>query len=98
MKTLAALVPTMLLAACAAHTPAPYLPDGDMPQVCDAAPAQYHIGHQATADMGAAIQKDAHAATLRWGPPDSAWTMDMRNDRVNVRYDAQMTITEITCG
>jgi hypothetical protein len=24
--------------------------------------------------------------------------MDYREDRVNVRYDAQMTIVEITCG
>ena len=65
---------------------------------CDAAPAQYHIGHDATQAMGAAILKDAGARTLRWGPPNGAWTMDYREDRVNVRYDEAMKITDITCG
>lgn len=65
---------------------------------CDAAPAQYHIGHDATQAMGAAILKDAGARTLRWGPPNGAWTMDYREDRVNVRYDEAMKITGITCG
>ena len=48
--------------------------------------------------MGAAIMKDTGAQTLRWGPPDSVWTMDYRVERVNVRYDREMKITEITCG
>ena len=48
--------------------------------------------------MGAAIMKDTGAQSLRWGPPESAWTMDYRPDRVNVRYDREMKITEITCG
>ena len=65
---------------------------------CDAGPAQYHVGHDATQAMGAAILKDSGARTLRWGPPNSAWTMDYRQDRVNVRYDQAMTIVEITCG
>ena len=37
-------------------------------------------------------------STLRWGPPNAAWTMDYRQDRVNVRYDERMKIVEITCG
>lgn len=65
---------------------------------CGAAPAQYHIGHDASQAMGAAILADSGARTLRWGPPNSAWTMDFRQDRVNVRYDGSMKITEITCG
>ncbi len=65
---------------------------------CDAAPAQYHVGHDATEAMGAAILKDSGARTLRWGPPNGAWTMDFREDRVNVRYDQAMKITGITCG
>lgn len=66
--------------------------------VCNAAPAQYHVGHDATQPMGAAILKDSGARTLRWGAPNSAWTMDYREDRVNVRYDGAMKILEITCG
>jgi hypothetical protein len=69
-----------------------------MAMTCDAAPAQYHIGQDATQAMGTAVLKDSGARTLRWGPPDSAWTMDYREDRVNVRYDAAMKIVEITCG
>ena len=65
---------------------------------CDPAPAQYHVGHDATQAMGAAILKDSGARTLRWGPPRAAWTMDYRQDRVNVRYDEGMKIVEITCG
>jgi Peptidase inhibitor I78 family len=87
------------LAGCAT-TVTEAAPDmvADGPMACDAAPAQYHLGHDATQSMGAAVLKDSGARSLRWGPPNSAWTMDYREDRVNVRYDAQMKITEITCG
>ena len=74
------------------------VPAPPVPMVCNAAPAQYHIGHDATQSMGEAILKDAGARTLRWGAPNSAWTMDLREDRVNVRYDDAMKILEITCG
>lgn len=66
--------------------------------VCNAAGAQSHVGKQATQTEGAAILRDAGARTLRWGPPGAAWTRDYRQDRVNVSYGADMTITEITCG
>lgn len=74
------------------------VPPPPVPMVCSAAPAQYHIGHDATQAMGEAILKDSGARTLRWGPPNGAWTMDYRQDRVNVRYDANMKIIDITCG
>jgi hypothetical protein len=73
-------------------------PDGAAALTCNAGPAQYHIGHDATQAMGEAIVKDSGARSLRWGPPNSAWTMDYREDRVNVRYDEKMKITDITCG
>ncbi len=72
------------------------LPPAQM--VCNADPAQYHVGHDATQAMGAAILKDSGARTLRWGPPNAAWTMDYRQDRVNVQYDETMKIVAITCG
>lgn len=74
------------------------VPPPPVPMVCNAAPAQYHVGHDATQSMGEAILKDSGARTLRWGPPNAAWTMDLRQDRVNVRYDANMKIIDITCG
>lgn len=88
------------LAGCAA-TGAGAAPDqaaASAASTCNAEPAQYHIGHNATQAMGTAILKDSGARSLRWGPPDSAWTMDYREDRVNVRYDGNMKITGVTCG
>lgn len=65
---------------------------------CNPRPVQYHVGHKVTQEMGAQILRESGAKTLRWGPPDSVWTMDYREDRVNVRYDDNMTITYVTCG
>ena len=76
--------------------PPPPVPPVTM--VCDAAPAQSFAGRGATQEVGKAILKASGARSLRWGPPNSAWTMDYREDRVNVRYDAQMIITDIACG
>ena len=68
------------------------------PMTCDAAGTQSYVGQRASAEVGAAILKGSGARTLRWGPPRSAWTMDYREDRVNVRYDDAMMIEAITCG
>lgn len=86
------------LVGCAAGSGGGLPETGPAPMTCDADPAQYHIGNDATQAMGAAILKDSGARTLRWGAPNAAWTMDYRQDRVNVRYDGQMKIVEITCG
>ena len=74
------------------------VPPPPVPMTCNAEKAQYHVGHDATQAMGGTILKDSGARTLRWGPPGGAWTMDYREDRVNVRYDGNMKITEVTCG
>lgn len=74
------------------------VPPPPVPMMCNADSAQNHIGHDANQAMGEAILIDAGARTLRWGPPNAAWTMDYRQDRVNVRYDERMKIVEITCG
>ena len=87
------------LMACMATADAPPPePPAPASRVCNAEPAQYHIGHDATQQMGAAILKESGAQTLRWGAPNSAWTMDYRQDRVNVRFDESRKIIEITCG
>lgn len=65
---------------------------------CDASGLQEHIGHKATAQSGETLLTLSGARTLRWGPPGSLWTMDYRKDRLNVRYDSEMTIIAITCG
>lgn len=71
---------------------------GSAAMVCNAESAQRHVGQTANQAIGAAILTDSGARTLRWGAPNTAWTRDYRQDRVNVRYDGAMTIIEITCG
>lgn len=103
MKTILLAAMALGLAGCMTTTPASRGPDEEplqkMPAgTCDAAPAQVHLGKVATGELGAQILAETTARRLRWGPPDSAWTMDYRDDRVNVRYDREMIITGITCG
>ena len=66
--------------------------------ICDASAVQQFVGQRASQQTGDAILAQSGAKTLRWGPPDSMWTMDYREDRVNVRYDRDMAITAVTCG
>ena len=98
MKSLVIAASILPLAACATayggETPAPPSAGGK----CNAEAAQSHIGEQATPAAGSAILEESGARSLRWGPPGAMWTMDYREDRVNVRYDEGMAITEITCG
>lgn len=85
------------LAACATISPPPAAPDG-ADTACDAGAAGAFVGQKASEATAALILRASGARTLRWGPPDSAWTMDYRPDRVNVRYDRAMTILDVTCG
>ncbi|AWW75736.1 hypothetical protein CD351_14990 [Erythrobacter sp. KY5] len=101
-RTVAAFAGLFLLGGCAAameQTPAPS-PEPLRPPAgnCDASAVQDYLGQIANQQNGAAILAASKARVLRWGPPDSAWTMDYRDDRVNVRYDANMEITAVTCG
>lgn len=91
----------MLMIGCAgapgqdlASAPAP----AEDPRLCNADGAQSHVGQKASEAIAATILADSGARNLRWGPPRAAWTMDYRQDRVNVRYDDAMTIIDITCG
>ena len=102
MRLIATPLFALPLVACAGYAepepapPAPAVTTAPAEYVCDVAPAEYHVGHDATAEMGAAILRESGSRTLRWGPPRTAWTMDYRQDRVNVRYDDNMKITEVS--
>ena len=74
------------------------VPPPPAPMVCNAAAAQSHVGRNASQSTGEAIIKDSGARSLRWGPPNAAWTMDYREDRVNVYQDASGNIERIGCG
>lgn len=68
------------------------------PAACDATEAQQFIGRNASDSLGRSILAMADARTLRWGGPNTAFTMDYREDRVNVVYDGGGTIERIYCG
>lgn len=86
----------VILSGCVTVT-APAVPAPGT-QTCRAEAAARLVGQIASSETGARALALAGARTLRWGPPNSAWTMDYREDRVNVRYDETMRITEVTCG
>lgn len=44
------------------------------------------------------ILKASGATLLRWGGPNTAFTMDYRPTRVNVIYDDTGVIERVTCG
>ena len=52
----------------------------------------------ASSSIGKSVLDMTDARRLRWGAPDSVFTMDYREDRVNVIYDEQGIITRIYCG
>ena len=68
------------------------------PAACNATEAQQFIGRAASSSIGKSVLDMTDARRLRWGAPDSVFTMDYREDRVNVIYDEQGIITRIYCG
>lgn len=91
-----------LLAACATASRPPQEDDQPIRPApmgqCDASAVQDAIGQRATAELGGELLKRTGARTLRWGPPDTAFTMDHRQDRLNVIYDYDYAITSVRCG
>lgn len=92
MATLAALV---LLSACATPSEAPPMAGGGM---CDAQALRELVGETVTQALGANAMRASGADILRWIPPNSAVTMDYRMDRLNISYDENSLVTEISCG
>lgn len=104
MKLLA-LSPIIFLTACAAapERETPYI----MKEVpieeaggfeCDASAVAYAIGQKATSELAARLMTEAGGKTLRWIPPRSAVTMDYNQSRLNISYDDNYIITDISCG
>lgn len=90
-----------MLAACAtvpAEEPAAPEPQPMPSGQCSAQPGQVLIGETATADLGTRALELTGATRLRWGPPGAVFTIDYREDRVNVIYDGEMMVTEVKCG
>ena len=94
------LLATLSLTGCKAHwdqvrEEMSYTRD-DAP--CNATDLQGMIGQRVDVEMGERLRRGSGAKDLRWAPPNSALTMDFREDRLTVSYDEQMAITQISCG
>ncbi len=87
-----------LLAACAPVDAGEDLPARAPDGECDASGVQGLIGQRASAEMGARLLRETGATVLRWGPPDSAMTMDYSPSRLTVSYNRAMLIERISCG
>lgn len=97
----ASILPLALTAsACMTTTP----PTGGLdapgapPASCNATEAQQFIGRKASEAIGRSVLAMSKSRVLRWGGPNTAFTMDYREDRVNVIYDDAGVITRIYCG
>ena len=100
MKRISIIIAALPLAACATTSnDAPPAGNGpDFVMQCNADGVQNLVGQRVTPAIGEQVLKATNSRTLRWGPPRSAWTMDLRSDRVNISYDENMVIERISCG
>ncbi|QTD56816.1 I78 family peptidase inhibitor [Parasphingorhabdus cellanae] len=86
--------------ACSTTNPEPAIPErGVIPgYVCKTDDLETLVGQKATAEIAAGALKQSGAKRLRWIAPDTAVTMDFRQDRLNIEYDDEMVITRVNCG
>ena len=97
MRFLLLAAPVLLSACVSAPKDAAPEPMPDMGE-CNAAPAQPFVGKLSTPERNVEIQRLTGSQSLRWIGPGQAVTMDYRPDRVNVFYDEQKFVTQISCG
>ena len=96
MKTLIAIGAAMLASACVSVVPPP--PGPPATGTCNAARAQGLIGRAATSQLGSEALRLTGARDVRWIAPNTAVTMDYREDRLNIETDAQNRVRSIRCG
>ena len=94
MRAPALLLASALLGACAPAVPPANANGG----TCNADGTGGFIGQFVSQALGAQILAATGARSLRWGPPEGVMTMDYREDRVNVFYNAANQIQRVTCG
>ena len=98
MRPFIAALP-MLIAACATVS------SGENPPqevgangACTTEGLQELAGQPATSELGAEAMRRSGARALRWIRPGDAVTMDYRQDRLNVRLDAENRVEGFDCG
>jgi len=65
---------------------------------CEAAAVQDMVGRQRSDAVGAEAMRRSGAKALRWLEPDSMYTQDYREDRLNIHVDARGRIERLRCG
>ena len=65
--------------------------------LCNDKSAQIYLGRKASSDIANKIINATGANTLRWIPPRTAITRDLREDRINIYYGDDLIITDIKC-
>ncbi|MEE4861005.1 I78 family peptidase inhibitor [Pseudomonas alliivorans] len=97
--TLGFVVVTSVLAGCSS-TPdsAPEATSNTVPGRCDAEPAQFAIGKQASIDLLTQVRSRSGSMDARILGPNDMVTLEYRSERVNVNTDASGKVIRINCG
>jgi hypothetical protein len=70
----------------------------EMTMTCDAGKGQWAVGQLADEALVAKVKADTGSDRYRVIPPDTAVTMDYREDRVNIETDADNRVIAVRCG
>ncbi|WP_449116825.1 I78 family peptidase inhibitor [Pseudomonas viridiflava] len=107
LATMGFLVVTSVLAGCsstpdsapeaAGKTEAPAASNA-VPGRCDAEPAQFAIGKQASIDLLTQVRSRSGSMDARILGPNDMVTLEYRSERVNVNTDASGKVIRINCG
>ncbi|MCK2042411.1 hypothetical protein KZO83_06885 [Chromohalobacter sp. TMW 2.2308] len=100
-RILGSAVAVFMLAGCTggpAPDEAPPPPSKSQRDACGAEALQGYLGQRATERTLARLETESDAERVRVIGPNQAVTMDYRADRLNVKFDDQDNIVELTCG
>lgn len=64
---------------------------------CRAEPGQAFVGQVASSELGARMLAATGSREIRWVPPGTMVTMDLKFGRLTVGYDEAMRITTVSC-
>lgn len=87
----------LAVSACALAEPVP-VRGGTFGSRCNDSSIQQFVGRQATAELGAEMQRVSAAAIVRWVPHGTMITMEYRSDRLTVYLDANNRVERISCS
>ncbi|WP_024696106.1 I78 family peptidase inhibitor [Pseudomonas syringae] len=104
--TLGFVVVTSVLAGCSstpgsapeASSKAEAPASNAVPGRCDAAPAQFAVGQQASIELLTQVRSRSGSMDARILGPNDMVTLEYRSERVNVNTDASGKVVRVNCG